>query len=49
MEKEIKKKGKKLGSCSAEELDQAWEKVKTKKTKTHSRAKKTRNITSKKA
>jgi len=49
MEKEIKKKGKKLGSCSAEELDQTWEKVKTKKTKTHSRAKKTKNITSKKA
>jgi len=31
MEKEIKKKGKKLGGCSAEELDLAWEKVKTKK------------------
>jgi len=48
MEREIKKKGKKLSSCSAEELDQAWEKVKAKKIKTQSEAKKTRNKTGKK-
>ena len=48
MEREIKKKGKKLSSCSAEELDQAWEKVKAKKIKTQSEAKKTGNKTGKK-
>ena len=48
MEREIKKQGKKLSSCSAEELDQAWEKVKAKKIKTQSEAKKTKNKAGKK-
>ncbi|HRD02345.1 MAG TPA: nucleoside triphosphate pyrophosphohydrolase [Candidatus Saccharicenans sp.] len=43
MEREIKKKGKNLGNCSAEELDWAWEKIKEHKVKDSPSAKRPKN------